>query len=286
VGPAQPCSPPGSSRLEPRSSQVAPEEIGHRGEDCVRTLRSHVLKGYPGSCLRSSSAGGPQRALQDMWASRKLCSSCSAPSIPRPTAPSGTGVQDGAKVTWKPASLRSSARACRVVAGAEAGDVTRVALVSRTASESAAEVVRARKTSSRAEPRSRSERASISPRMPRLPVSGSSVSRMEHLAVSGRAGRVGEGGRSSTVFQESVAENSSRPAVQIAMVPAGSPVGKTVVNRLSALRRARVWPTSLSGPPLVPARVLPFAGQPFVSESLRRRPRNRRTAGGASRGGS
>jgi hypothetical protein len=183
----------------------------------------------------------------------KLCSSCSAPSIPRPTAPPGTGVQDGANLTPKPASLRSSARVCKVVAGVEAGGVTRAALVSSTASESAAEVVRERKTFCRAEPRSRSERANISPRIPRLPVSGSSVSTTVHLAVSGRTGSVGACGRSSTLFQESVAENSSRPAVQVATVPAGSPVGNTVVGRLSAMMRPRVWPTSLSGPPLVPA---------------------------------
>ena len=180
----------------------------------------------------------------------KLSSSCSAPSIPRPTAPSGTGVQDGANLTPKPASLRSSARVCKVVAGAEAGGMTRAALVSSTASVSAAEVVKERKTSCRTEPRSRSERASISPRIPRLPFSGSSVSTTEHLAVSGRTGSVGVCGRSSSLFQESVAENSSRPAVQVATVPAGSPVGNTVVSRLSALTRPRVWPTSLSGPPL------------------------------------
>ena len=138
----------------------------------------------------------------------------------------------------------------KVVAGAEAGGVTRAALVSSTASVSAAEVVRERKTFCRTEPRSRSERASISPRIPRLPVSGSSVSTTEHLAVSGRTGSVGVCGRSSTLFQESVAENSSRPAVQVATVPAGSPVGNTVVSGLSALTRPRVWPTSLSGPPL------------------------------------
>ena len=163
--------------------------------------------------LGLACAPAAQRALQDGRASMKLCSSCSAPSIPRPTAPSGTGVQDGAKLTPKPASQRSSARACKVVAGAEAGGVTRVALVSRTASESAAEIVRERKTFSRAEPRSRSERASISPRTSRLPVSGSSVSKTEHPAGRGRAGSVCPFGRSSIVFQESVAENSSRPAV-------------------------------------------------------------------------
>jgi hypothetical protein len=216
----------------------------------------------------------------------KLCSSCSAPSIPRPTDPSGTGVQDGAKVTPKPASQRSNARACKAGAGAEAGDATRVALVRRTASESAAEVARVRKTFSRAEPRSRSERASISPRTSRLTVSGSSVSKTEHRAVSGRAGSVGASGRSSSPLQESVAENSSRPAVRVAMVPAGSPVGNTVVDRLSTPTRPLVRPTSLSGSPLVLASAAPFAGRPFVSGSLRRRPQSRRTAGGASRGGS
>jgi hypothetical protein len=184
----------------------------------------------------------------------KPCSSCSAPRIPRPIAPSGTGVQDGASLTAKPASQRSSARACKAVAGAETGGVTRVALVSRTASKSAAEVVRERKTFSRAEPRFRSERARISPRISRLRVSGSSVSTTEHFAVSGRAGSVGVCGRSSILLQESVAENSSRPAVRVATVPAGSPVGNTVVGgRLAALSRPRVGPTSLSGPPLVVA---------------------------------
>ena len=183
----------------------------------------------------------------------KLSSSCSAPRIPRPTAPFGTGVQEGANLTSKPASLRSSARVCKVMAGAEAGGVTRITLVSSTASESAAEAVRERKTFCRAEPRSRSERASISPRISRQPVSGSSVSTTEHLAVSGRTGSVGACGRSSTLFQESVAENSSRPAVHVATVPAGSPVGNTVVSCPSALTRPRVWLTSLSGPPLVPA---------------------------------
>ena len=216
----------------------------------------------------------------------KLCSSCSAPSIPRPTAPSGTGVQDGANLTPNPASLKSSARVCNVVAGAEAGGVTRAALVSSTASKSAAEVVRERKTFCRAEPRSLSERASISPRIQRLPVSGSSVSTTEHLAVSGRVGSVGACGRSSTLFQESVAENSSRPAVRVATVPAGSPVGNTVVGRLSAPMRPRVWPTSLSGGPLVAARGLPSLGWPPVSESLHRRPQSRRTAGGVLRDGS
>src|SRR5215208_5234565 len=114
---------------------------------------------------------GPQRALHEGCASRKFSSSCSAPRTPRPTAPSGTGVHDGPNLTSKPASLRSSARACKVVAGAEAGAVTRSALVSSTASESTAEVVRERKTVCRAEPRSRSERASISPRISRLPAS-------------------------------------------------------------------------------------------------------------------
>jgi hypothetical protein len=216
----------------------------------------------------------------------KLRSSCSAPSIPRPTDPSGAGVQDGANLTPKPAAQRSRARACKVVAGAEAGGVTRVTLVSNMASESAAEVARERKTLSRAEPRSRSERARISPRTSRLPVSGSSVSMTEHLADSGGAASVGAFGRSSSVSQKSVAENCSRPAVRVATVPAGSPVGKTVVGRLSAPIRPRVRPTSLSGPPLVRASGAPFSVRPFLSGSLRRRPRSRRTAGGASRDGS
>jgi hypothetical protein len=182
----------------------------------------------------------------------KFCSSCSAPSTPRPTAPSGTGVQDGANLTSKPASQRSSARACKVVAGAEAGGVTRVALVSRTASESAAVVVRERKRVSRAEPRSRSERARISPRIPRLHLAGSLVSTTEHRAVSGRAGSVGACDMSSTLSQETVAENSISPAELVASIPAGSPVGNTVVSRLSALTRHRVPPASLSGPRLVP----------------------------------
>src|SRR5215212_7597885 len=94
--------------------------------------------------------GGPQRALQDRWASMKLSSSCSAPSIPRPIVPSGTGDQDGANLTSKPASHRSSARVCKVVAGAEAGGVTRAALVSSAASEGGGGAVRERRGFGRA----------------------------------------------------------------------------------------------------------------------------------------
>src|SRR5215210_8985013 len=83
--------------------------------------------------------------LHDGWACKKLSSCSSAPRTPRPTAPSGTGVHDGANLTRKPASLRSSARACSVPEGVEPGGVTRAALVSRTASERAAVIVRERR---------------------------------------------------------------------------------------------------------------------------------------------
>lgn len=205
--------------------------------------------------MRSSrTSRDPQATLHDRWACKKPFSSCSAPRTPRPTAPSGTGVHDGANLTRKPASQRSSARDCKVVAGTEAGGITQAALVSRTASESAAVIVRERRMVSRAEPRSRSERARISPRISRLGIAGSSVSTTEERAVSGRAGSVGDRDTSSRLSQESVAENSIRPAVLVAMVPAGSPVGSTaVVSWLSAPRRPRVPPASLSGPSFVPA---------------------------------
>jgi hypothetical protein len=216
---------------------------------------SHALEGYPGSVPRSSrTSGDPQATLHDGWASKKPFSSCSAPRTPRPNIPSGTGVHDGANPTRKPASQRSSARACKVAAGAGRGGVTRAALVSRTAPDKAAVIVRERKTVSSAEPRSRSERARISPRISRLHRAGSSVSTTAQRAVSGRVGNVGASGTSSRLSQESVAENSIRPAVQVAMVPAGSPVVSTaVVSRLSAPRRPRDPPASLSGQPSVPA---------------------------------
>jgi hypothetical protein len=218
-------------------------------------VQSHALEGYPRSMMRSSrTSGDPQATLHDGWACKKPFSSCSAPRTPRPTAPSGTGVHDGANLTRKPASRRSSARACKGVAGVEPGGATRAALVSRTAPESAAVIVRERRIVSRAEPRSRSERARISPRISRLAHAGSSVSTTVQRAVSGRAGSVGDRGTCSRLSQQRVAENSISPAVLVAMVPAGSPVASTaVVSRLSAPRRPRDLPGPLSGPPFVPA---------------------------------
>ncbi len=214
-----------------------------------------LSKGTLDRMMRSSrKSGDPQSTLQVGCARKKPFSSCSAPSTPRPSVPSGTGVHDGANLTRKPASQRSSASACKEVAGAEPGDHTRVALVSRMASERAAVIVRERKTVSRAEPSSRSERARISPRISRLGIAGSSVSTTEERAASGKVGSVGERGTCSKLSQERVAENSIRPAVLVAMVPAGSQVGSTaVVSRLSAPRRRRVPPAFLSGPPFAPA---------------------------------
>src|SRR5215217_1005125 len=54
VGPARPCSLPGSSLLVRLSSSPAPEGRQDRKEDCVRKLRPHQLEGYPGSILRFS----------------------------------------------------------------------------------------------------------------------------------------------------------------------------------------------------------------------------------------
>src|SRR5215207_2489874 len=220
------------------------------------------------------------------WTFRNLSSAFSAPRTPSPTVPRGTGVHDGANLTWKPASQRSNARACRVVAGAEPGGIPRAALVSRTASESDAVIARERNTLSRAEPRSSSERARISPRISRLCSAGSSVSTRDHRAISGRAWSVGTGTTSSDLSQESVAEKSIRPAVRVAMVAAGSLVGTTAVSRLSAVTRPLVPPALLSGQPLVQPRALPRSGRSCHPELPRRRQRSRRTVSGASRGGS
>ena len=132
--------------------------------------------------------------------------------------------------------------------------MTRAALVSNTASESAAEAVRVRKTYCRAEPRSSSERASNLAQDPTPAASRDHPSRRRNIALS-RAWRqaLAPAAGLRHLFQESVAENSSRPAVQVATVPAGSPVVNTGVGRLSALRTPLLWPTSLSGQPLVPA---------------------------------
>src|SRR5215216_5083468 len=274
VGPARPCSLPGSSLLVRLSSSPAPEGRQDREEDCVRKLRPHQLEGYPGSILRSTRApGDSQTAFHDGWTLRKRSNSRSAPRTPRPTVPSGTGVHDGANLTRKPASQRSNAKAWRVADGAEPGGVTRAALVWRMASESAAVIVRERKMVSRAEPRSPSERARISPRISRPPFAVSSVSTTEHRAVSGRVGSVGAGGTSSILSQENPAENSIRPAVLVATVPAGSGVGSTAAILFSALRRPR----------FPPALALPPPGRQGIPGLRRRRPQSRRTADGASR---
>src|SRR5215212_3513956 len=284
VGPARPCSLPGSSLLVRLSSSPAPEGRQDHEGDSVRRVRPHQLEGYPGSILRSTrTPGDPQTAFHDGWTLRKRSNSRSAPRTPRPTVPSGTGVHEGANLTQNPASHRSNAKAWRVAAGAEPGGVTRATLVSRMASESAAVIVRERKTDSRAEPRSSSERARISPRISRPPFAGSSISTTEHRAVSGRVGSVGAGTASSSLSQESVAENSIRPAVLVATIPAGSGVGSTAATRLSTLRGPRIPPAPFSGPPFPLALALPPAGRPWVPGLRRRRPQSRRTADGASR---
>ena len=245
---------------------------------CVGILRSHILEEYSGSPRRSTTYGHSQANSQEGCVSRKPRSSSSAPPTPRPIPPSGTGVHEGASRTGKPAFHRSSASACNVVAGAEPGDETRAARVSRSASESDAAIVSDRRTVSRAEPRSRSESARISPRTSRRPSAGSSVSTTEHRTFSGKTGSVGAGGTSSEHFHENFAENSTRPAVRVAIVQAGSLVGSTAVSRLSARRRPRVPPASLSAPPVAPAwrSPAPLRGPP--PEPYRRPPQSRRTA--------
>jgi hypothetical protein len=189
-------------------------------------------------------------------------------------------------VTPKPASQRSRASACNVLDGVATGASVRVALVSRTASERAAVMVRERRTASRTEPRSVAERARISPLIVRVWPARSSVSTTEHRAHSGGGGSVVRGGICSMVSQQSVAENSTRPAVRVAMVPAGSPVGSTAASGLAASRRPPLRPTSLSGPPLVGASGLPLAVRRCHPGPRRRRPRSRRTAGVGAGGGS
>jgi hypothetical protein len=250
-------------------------------------MPSHAFAGYPGSRRRSSRAkGDSQISLHEGCARRKRCRSLSAPRIPRPTAPTGTGIHEGANATPKPASQRSRASACNVPGGVAAGAAVRVALVSRTASERAAVMVRERKTVSRADPRPVAERARISPMIARLWLAGSSVSNTEHRAHSGSGGSEGVGSICSRVSQQSVAENSMRPAVPVAMVPAGSPVGSTAAGRRAASRRPPFRPASLSGPPLVGASELPLAVRPFHPLPRRRRPRSRRTVGVAAGDGS
>ena len=250
-------------------------------------MPSHASAGYPGSRRRSSRARGePQIGLHEGCARRKPSSSFSAPRTPRPTAPKGTCVHEGAKVTPMPASQRSRARVCNVLGGVAAGEAVRVTLVSRTASERAAVMVRERRTVSKAEPRSVSQRARISPMISREWLAGSSVSTTEYRAHSGSGGSVGAGCICSMVSHWSVAENSIRPAVRVVMVPAGSPVGSTAAGGLAASRRPRFRPASLSGPPLVGAWELPLAVRPCHPGLRRRRPRSRRTAGAAVGGGS
>jgi hypothetical protein len=189
-------------------------------------------------------------------------------------------------VTPKPAFQRSRANACNASEGVATGASVRAALVSRTAPESAAVMVRERRTVSRAEPSSAAERARISPRMARVPSARSSVSTREHRVFPGREGSVGAGGILSMVCQESVAENSIRPAAHVAMVPAGSRVGSTGASGLAAWRRARDPPIRLSGPPLVGLSALLLAARRPHPGPHRRRGRSRRTAGVAARGGS
>jgi hypothetical protein len=167
-----------------------------------------------------------------------------------------------------------------------AGPSVRVALVSRTASERAAVMVRERRMVSRADPRSVAERARISPMISREWLAGSSVSTTEHRAHAGKGGSVGAGGICSGVSQQSVAENSIRPGVLVAMVPAGSPVGSTAASGLAASRMAPLRPASLSGQPLVGASGLPLAVRTYHPGPRRRRLRTRRIAGVAAGGGS
>jgi hypothetical protein len=253
----------------------------------VRRMLSHASAGYLGSQRRSNRATGePQIGPHEGCARRKSSSSLSAPRTPRPTTPTGTGIQEGANVTPKPASQRSRASACNVLGGVAAGALRRDALVSRTASERAAVMVRERSTVSRAEPRSVAERARISPMISRVWLAGSSVSTTEHRAHSDREGSVGAGGICARVSQQSVAEKSIRPAVRVAMVPAGSPVGSTAASGFAASTRPPFRPASLSGPPLVGTSEPPLAVRPYHLESRRRRPRTRRTAGVGAGGGS
>jgi hypothetical protein len=193
--------------------------------------------------------------LQDGWETIKARSLPSAPPTPSPISPSASGVHVGANLTGKPASRTSSASVCNGPAGARRTGCWRVALVSSMASASAAAMVRERNTFSRAEPRSASERARISPSISRVSAP-SSVSTTERRAPVGMVRSVGSTGTSSALLKESFALNSTRPAERVATVPAGSPVGRTDASRGPAPSRPRASPVSLSGPPS------PRAGRP------------------------
>jgi hypothetical protein len=218
--------------------------------------------------------------LQDGWAPIKARSLPSSPPTPSPSSPSESGVHVGANRTGKPASRTSSASVCNGPAGAGRTGCWRVALVSRVASASAAAMVRERSTFSRAEPRSASERARISPSNSRVPAP-SSVSRTERRAPVGRIRSVGFTGTSSALLKESFALNSTRPAERVATVPAGSPVGRTAASRGPVPSRPRAPPVSLSVPPS------PRAWRPglrWVLPALPYTPRRSRRTGGGDAG--
>jgi hypothetical protein len=253
----------------------------------MRVTASHSPEGYSETDRRSSHEPERVHAIsQDGCAPKKRLNSASAPLNPTATPPSGEGVQEGPNRTAKPAFQRSRARACTTPDGAASGCATRTTRVSRTASESAAVAVRDRSTVSRASPRSRRVRASTSPRSSRRASPGASVSTTEHRTRPGSVGSVGPGGASSARSQRSVAPNSATPAVRVATVPAGSPVGRTRVRSPAARARDGIPPASLSGRPAPRARRAPARPPRWPSRSGHWRRRSRGRAGAGAGGGS